>query len=105
MKKVLLSAIATLTLCFSVSAQTTVTITATGTAGSFNTGSVNNAGVKNDGNMVSISTASNAGWAKFDMTAIPAGAVVMSVNCAFTTFTSTTSGATNNLYGFIGDQL
>lgn len=103
MKKILLSAFTALTLCFSVSAQTTVTITATGTAGSFNTGSVNSAGVKNDGNMITINSGANAGWAKFDMTSIPAGAVVMSVNCAFTTFTSTTSGALNNLYGFVGD--
>lgn len=103
MKKILLSAIATLTLYFSVSAQTTVTITATGTAGSFNTGSVNSGGTKNDGNMVTINSTSNAGWAKFDMTSIPAGAVVMSVNCAFTTYTSTSSTALNNLYGFVGD--
>ena len=103
MKKILLSAFTALTLCFSVSAQTTVTITATGTAGSFNTGSVNSAGVKNDGNMITINSGANAGWAKFDMTSIPAGAVVMSVNCAFTTYTSTTSGALNNLYGFVGD--
>jgi len=103
MKKLLLSAIATLTFCYSVSAQTTVTITATGTAGSFNTGSVNSGGTKNDGNMVTINSTSNAGWAKFDMTSIPAGAVVMSVNCAFTTYTSTSSTALNNLYGFVGD--
>jgi hypothetical protein len=103
MKKILLSAFIALTLCFSLSAQTTVTITATGTTGSFNTGSVNSAGVKNDGNMVTINSGANAGWAKFDMTAIPAGAVVMSVNCAFTTYTSTSSTALNNLYGFVGD--
>jgi len=103
MKKKLLHVFSALALCFSVSAQTTVTITATGSAGSFNTGSVNSAGTKNDGNMVTINSSSNAGWAKFDMTSIPVGAVVMSVNCAFTTYTSTSSTALNNLYGFIGD--
>ena len=103
MKKQLLNVFAALTLSIGVSAQTTVTITATGTAGSFNTGSVNSAGVKNDGNMVTINSGANAGWAKFDMTSIPAGAVIMSANCLFTTYTTTSSGALNNLYGFVGD--
>lgn len=103
MKKLLLNVFAALTLSFGVTAQTTVTVTATGTAGSYNTGSVNSAGVKNDGNMININSSTNAGWAKFDMTSIPAGAVVMSVNCAFTTYTSTSSTIANNLYGFIGD--
>ncbi|MES2763872.1 MAG: GEVED domain-containing protein [Bacteroidota bacterium] len=103
MKKQLLSVFAALTLCFSVSAQTTVTVTATGAPGSFNTGSVNSAGTKNDGNMININSGQNAGWAKFDMTTLPTSAVIMSVTCAFTTYTTTSSTAVNNLYGFIGD--
>lgn len=103
MKKQLLNVFAALALFFSMSAQTTVTVTATGTAGSFNTGSVNSAGVKNDGNMININTSANAGWAKFDLTGIPSSAVVMSVSCVFTTYTTTSSSATNNLYGFVGD--
>lgn len=103
MKKILLSAFATVSLFFSVSAQTTVTLTATGVTGSFNTGSVNSAGTKNDGNMVTINSGANVGWAKFDLSTLPAGAVVMSANCEFTTYTSTSSGATNNLRAFIGD--
>ena len=103
MKKKLLHVFSALALCFSVSAQTTVTITATGSAGSFNTGSVNSAGTKNDGNMVTINSGANAGWAKFDLSTLPAGAVIMSANCVFTTYSSTSSSATNNLRGFIGD--
>ena len=103
MKKQLLNVFAALALCFGVSAQTTVTVTATGTAGSFNTGSVNSAGVKNDGNMVNINSTTNAGWAKFDLSTLPSSAVVMSVSCVFTTYTTTTSGALNNLYGFVGN--
>ncbi len=103
MKKPLLNTFAALMLCISVSAQTTVTITAIGAAGSFNTGSVNSAGVKNDGNMININQTTNAGWAKFDLTTLPAGAVVMSVNCAFTTYSTIASSAINNLYGFVGD--
>ncbi|MBC7694049.1 MAG: T9SS type A sorting domain-containing protein [Burkholderiales bacterium] len=103
MKKQLLFACAVLAFCFSASAQTTVTITATGTAGSFNTGSVNSLGAKNDGNMININSTTNAGFAKFDLTSLPVGAVVMSANCLFTTFTSTSSTAINNLYGFIGN--
>ena len=87
MKKILLSAFATVSLFFSVSAQTTVTLTATGATGSFNTGSVNSAGTKNDGNMVTINSGANVGWAKFDLSTLPAGAVVMSANCEFTTYT------------------
>jgi hypothetical protein len=103
MKKRLLKTFAALALSIGITAQTTVTVTATGAAGSFNTGSVNSAGVKNDGNMININTSANAGWAKFDLSTIPAGAVVMSASCVFTTYTTTSSSALNNLYGFVGD--
>lgn len=84
-------------------AQTTVTITATGTTGSYNTGSVDNTGVKNDGNMTTINQSANRGWAKFDLSSIPSGAIIVSANAVFTTYTSTSSSATNNIYGFTGD--
>jgi hypothetical protein len=88
--------------CFAF-AQTTVTISATGTAGSFRTGSVSSAGVKNDGNMININSGANRGWAYYDLSTIPAGSTVTAVNAIFTTFSTTVSGATNNLYGFTGD--
>ena len=103
MKKLILTCFTSLALLLGSQAQITVTITATGAAGSFNTGSVNSAGVKNDGNMININQTTNAGWAKFDLTSIPAGAVVSAATCVFTTYTTTSSGITNNLYGFIGD--
>ena len=84
-------------------AQTTVTITCTGSAGSFNSGSVNSTGTKNDGNMVTINSSANRGWAHYDLTSIPLGATVTGVTANFTTFTSTSSTATNNLFGFTGD--
>ena len=86
-----------------VSAQTTVTITCTGAAASFQSGSVNATGTKNDGNMITINSSSNRGWAHFNLTTIPANAIVSAVTANFTTYTSVSSGATNNLYGFSGD--
>ena len=79
------------------------TITCTGTAGSYKSGSVSSAGVKSDGAMVTINSSGNRGWANFDLTTIPAGATVTAVSATFTTYTSTSSSATNNLYGFTGD--
>ncbi|HTF03161.1 MAG TPA: hypothetical protein VK826_04015, partial [Bacteroidia bacterium] len=84
-------------------AQTTVTIQATGSAGSFNTGSVNAAGTKNDGDMITINQTANRGWAEFDLSSIPANAVVSAVTANFTTYSSVLSTAINNLYGFTGD--
>ena len=83
-------------------AQTTVTITCTGAAGSYKSGSVSSAGTKNDGNMTTINSSSNRGWAQFDLSSL-AGATVTAVTANFTTYTSTSSTATNNLYGFLGD--
>src|ERR1700752_1206123 len=103
MKNKLLLSLGALLLLIGVQAQTTVTVTCTGSTGSYNSGSVNSAGTKNDGNMVTINSTTNRGWAKFDLSSLPASAVIMSANCVFTTYTSTTSSATNNLYGFVGD--
>ena len=79
------------------------TITCTGTSGSFQSGSVNSAGTKNDGNMITVNSSANRGWAHYDLTSIPAGSTVTAVTANFTTYTSTSSSATNNLYGFTGD--
>ena len=103
MKRILLTGLCSLMLFVGIKAQTTVTITATGTAGSFNTGSVNSGGTKNDGDMITINSGANAGWAKFDLSSLPPSAVVTAVSCAFTTYSTTSSTAANNLYGFIGD--
>lgn len=84
-------------------AQTTVTINCTGSAGSFNSGSVNSSGTKNDDNMITINSGENRGWARFDLSSIPIGSVISAVTANFTTYTSTTSSATNNLYGFVGN--
>ena len=90
-------------------AQTTVTITATGTAGSFNTGSVTPSGVKNDDLVLDVAAVSgtvpnNIGFIKFDLSTIPTGATVTAVNVKFYAYnTLGTSSATNNISGFIGD--
>lgn len=86
----------------SLRSQTVVTITCTGTAGSYKSGSVNATGTKNDGNMVTINTSTNRGWATYDLSGL-SGATVSAVTANFTTYTSTSSSATNNLYGFTGD--
>jgi hypothetical protein len=98
-----------LLLSFAGSAQTTVSINATGTTGSYNTGSVDVNGLKLDGNIDSISTgalpppAPWRGWAKFDLSSIPVGATITSATLYFTTYNgSTSSGAINTISGFLG---
>jgi hypothetical protein len=78
-------------------------INATGLTGSYRTGSVNSAGTKNDGNMITINSSANRGFASFDLSTIPAGSIINSVSVEFTTYTSTSSTANNNIYGFTGD--
>lgn len=97
--------IALLTVSGHLFAQVTTTINATGTTGSFNTGSVSSAGTKNDGNMTNIRTTANRGWAVFDMSVIPNGAVITSANVIFTTYSSTLSFATNTVTGITDDPL
>ncbi len=89
----------------SVGAQVTVTINATGTTGSFKTGAVNAGGTKVDGNLTNISTTTgaNRGWASFNLSSLPAGAIITAVDVIFTTYSSTLSTATNSIRGFIGD--
>jgi hypothetical protein len=84
-------------------AQLTATISCTGTAGSFNSGSVSSAGVKNDGNMTTINSSANRGWGKFDLSSLPPTATIISANVVFTTFSTTLSTASNNIFGFTGD--
>lgn len=81
-------------------AQVISTVYATGTTGSYATGSVNSAGTKNDGNMVTINSSTNRGWAVFDLSSIPSGAIINSVTLKFTTYSTTLSSATNNIYGY-----
>ncbi|MCX6303730.1 MAG: GEVED domain-containing protein [Bacteroidetes bacterium] len=82
--------------------QSTAIITCTGTSGSYKSGSVSSAGVKNDGNMITINSSANRGWASYDLSTL-AGATVTAVTANFTTYSTTSSGATNYLYGFTGD--
>ena len=82
-------------------AQTTVTITAS--SGPLLTGSVSSGGVTNDGNMVTINQTANRGWAYYDLSSIPYGAIVSAANVYFTTFTSVSSAATNTVTGFVGN--
>lgn len=84
-------------------AQTTVTITCTGTTGSFNSGSVTSGGTKSDGNMVNLSSTASRGWGRFDLSSIPSGSTVTSVTANFTTYSSTSSAISNNIYGFTGN--
>ncbi|MCX6187005.1 MAG: GEVED domain-containing protein, partial [Bacteroidetes bacterium] len=82
----------------------TATINATGTLGSYITGSVNAAGLKNDGDMINLSSTSNKGWATFDLSSIPANALITDVTLNFTTTSaSVSSGAINYIYGFSGN--
>ena len=82
-------------------AQTTVTITAS--SGPLLTGSVTPGGVTNDGNMVTINQTANRGWAYYDLSSIPYGAVVSSATVYYTTYSSITSGAINNVTAFVGN--
>ena len=85
-------------------AQTTVTITATGSTGSFITGSTDGL-AKFDGDMTNInaSTTGSRGWASYNLSTIPAGAIISAATANFTTYSSTSSTALNELHGFAGD--
>ncbi|RYZ52688.1 MAG: T9SS type A sorting domain-containing protein [Sphingobacteriales bacterium] len=90
--------------------QTTVSVYADGAPGSFNTGSVSVNGLKLDGNLDSISIGNPSpyftqfrGWASFDLSTIPVGATITAATLYFTTYNGTTSsGAINNISGFVG---
>jgi len=79
----------------------TDTIWATGTTGSYITGSVNSSGTKNDGLMTTINSSTNRGWAVFDLSNIPTGSVINSSTVVFTTTSSSVlSSATNFVGGY-----
>lgn len=105
-RKYLLHLMAVITLSiFSVTMTNgqTVTLVCTGSTGSFNSGSVNSVGTKNDGNMITINASTNRGWANFSLAAIPIGAIINSATLEFTTFSSTLSSAANTVTGFVGN--
>ena len=83
--------------------QAVTDIYATGTAGSFKTGSVNSAGTKNDGNMVTVNSSVNRGWSSFDLSSIPTGSTISSVVLTYTTYSVVASMSLNNIYGFTGN--
>ncbi len=91
----------------SVDATAQVTVTINAATGNLKTGSVNSAGTKNNGNMLNIRTLSSGsrGWAVFDLSSIPTGAVITSANVKFTTFSTTNSGATNRIRGINDDPV
>jgi hypothetical protein len=68
-----------------------------------NSGSVNSAGTKNADAMITINSSANRGYARFDLSSIPSGAVINSATLEFTTYTSTSSAASNTIYGSTGD--
>jgi hypothetical protein len=73
---------------------------------SMNTGYVQSNGTKYSDNMqVSTSTTYGRGWAKFPLTAIPAGSTVNSVVIEFYTFGGTASTGVNSIKGFTGDPV
>jgi hypothetical protein len=88
--------------CYAGYAQISATISLTGSPGSFNSGSVNAGGTKNDGNLTSISSTNSRGWAQFDLSAIPVNATIISAELVFTAYSSTTSSGTNTIHGFTG---
>ncbi len=124
MNKLLLYFAAMLCFTVGVNAQVTTTFNATGTTGSFNTGSVDANGVKNDGSIAGLTTTSPQvrGFAVFDLSSIPPGSAVSAVSLEYTvesapsistgintmkvfSFTSSTNPATAtglSLYNTIG---
>jgi subtilisin-like proprotein convertase family protein len=80
-----------------------VTITCTGTAGSFNSGSTTQT-AKSDGNLTNLSTSGSRGWATFNLSTVPAAAIITGATVDFVTYSSTSSSSTaNELHGFSGD--
>ena len=82
-----------------VAAQTTtVAINSTGTTGSLNTGFVDATGQKTDGN-ITVTTTSPArrGWAVFNLSTIPQGAIITEVKLKLTNITSVNSTAANTV--------
>jgi trimeric autotransporter adhesin len=90
--------------CIYAQAQVSIaTIYASGTSGSYTTGNATS-GARTDGNIVSTA-ATQRGYAVFDLSAIPAGALIGSVTIGFYTSTYGGSGAPSgwDTYGYPGD--
>jgi hypothetical protein len=91
------------------SGQTTVTISATGTTGSYKTGTVTSAGMLTDGTITASNTAATTqpqGWAVFDLSSLslPAGAQVTAATLTFNKISVTGGGAPDcSIYGNAGD--
>jgi subtilisin-like proprotein convertase family protein len=63
-----------------------------------------NGETKNDGDMLNLSNTAGAsrGWATFDLSGLPAGAVISNAKVIFTVYTITRSGQINEIHGFTG---
>ena len=102
MKKIYLLLLLCCVSCSLFAQSTVVTIYATGSTGTYVTGSSTTT-TRSDGNIVSSST--SAGYAVFDLSSIPAGCVIQAVTPGFYTTTYTGSGSPSacNTYAYPGD--
>lgn len=92
----------TVCVCLLADAQTTIDIFSTGPLGSFTTGTTSNT-ARTDNNMV-VQAFMRRGYAVFDLNAIPASAVVTSVELRFNVATVTGGGGTGWVTrGYLGD--
>ena len=91
-------------LSFAAFAQTTITIYATGAAGSYITGSASVTPTRTDGNIVSTG-ATSRGYAVFDLSSLPASATVTSCVIGFNVSAYGGGGGASgwNTYGYAGD--
>jgi hypothetical protein len=95
---------------FLSSAQNTVTINSTGAAGSLSSGHVRgDTYAKSDG-QINVKEDSGGGqprslrgWARFNLSSIPAGATITSVSLQITQITTSNSTIANAIKGFAGD--
>jgi hypothetical protein len=94
--------IVTLQTILSINIKALITVNIVCTPGTFKSESVNSTGLKNDRDLVGLSSTSNRGWATYDLSAIPSGVCILSVTANFTTYLSSGSG-TNNIYEFLGN--
>jgi hypothetical protein len=92
----------TVCVCLLADAQTTIDIFSTGPLGSFTTGNSSNT-TRTDNNIVAQAFV-RRGYAVFDLNAIPASAVVTSVELRFNVATTTGGGGTGWVTrGYLGD--
>jgi Secretion system C-terminal sorting domain len=92
--------------CLSVAGfgQTTVTLYATGAAASYTCGHDNSGTTRVDGSPTFRATASAIrGYAVFDLSTIPAGAIIQSVTLGYNVTATSGAAGTCNTYGYAGD--